>query len=245
MEASPPLSAMQRSSSRGFPCCLRVSISFSSAGLGYPSDSRTMNRSIWESGRSWVPEAPTGFWVAMTTKGSGTGWVIPSTVTVRSSMASRRALWVRLVARLSSSARNRLQRMAPSLYSMAPVALLYTEKPTMSEGSTSGVNWTRLYLRDRTLEKARAMVVLPTPGMSSNRMWPPARMARSAMTSTPSLPTTAFFTSSRMPLGSFIYASSIILQVVLYSNMSQNCDMEVNSALILKKVYKCDTIGPL
>ena len=30
-----------------------------------------MNRSIWESGRSWVPEAPAGFWVAMTRKGWG------------------------------------------------------------------------------------------------------------------------------------------------------------------------------
>ena len=83
-----------------------------------------MNRSIWESGSSWVPEAPAGFWVAMTMKGRGTGWLTPSTVTCPSSMASSRADWVRLVARLSSSARKRLHRAAPFWYSMAPVSRL-------------------------------------------------------------------------------------------------------------------------
>ena len=137
------------------------------------------------------------------------------------------------MARLSSSAKIRLQRMAPSLYSMAPVALLYTEKPTMSEGSTSGVNWTRLYFKLRALEKARAMVVLPTPGMSSKRMWPPARMAKRAMTSTPSLPTTAFFTSSRMPLGSFIHASTIVLRCIVYTRCHRNATWR----LILRKSF--------
>lgn len=36
-------------------------------------DSRMVNRSIWLSGNSWVPAAPTGFWVAMTVKGWGDG----------------------------------------------------------------------------------------------------------------------------------------------------------------------------
>lgn len=40
-----------------------------------------MKRSSWAWGSSWVPAEPTGFWVAMTTKGSGSGWVMPSTVT--------------------------------------------------------------------------------------------------------------------------------------------------------------------
>ncbi|CUP62571.1 Uncharacterised protein [Flavonifractor plautii] len=87
-------------------------------------DRRTMNRSIWESGRSWVPEAPAGFWVAMTRKGWGTGWDTPSTVTCPSSIASSRADWVRLVARLSSSAKKRLHSTAPGWYSIRPASLL-------------------------------------------------------------------------------------------------------------------------
>ena len=79
---------------------------------------RTRKRSNWLSGRRWVPEAPTGFWVAMTRKGWGTGRLTPSTVTWPSSMASSRADWVRLVARFSSSARNRLHMMAPFWYSI-------------------------------------------------------------------------------------------------------------------------------
>ena len=76
-----------------------------------------VKRSSWESGRGWVPAAPTGFWVAMTTKGWGMGRDTPSTVTWPSSMASSRADWVRLVARLSSSAKNRLHIRAPAWYS--------------------------------------------------------------------------------------------------------------------------------
>ena len=72
-----------------------------------------MNRSIWLSGSSEVPAAPVGFWVAMTTKGWGSVWLTPSTVTCPSSMASSRADWVREVARFSSSARNRLHSTAP------------------------------------------------------------------------------------------------------------------------------------
>ena len=71
-----------------------------------------------------MPEAPAGFWVAMTRKGRGTGWDTPSTVTCPSSMASSRADWVRLVARLSSSARNRLHSTAPGWYSIRPASLL-------------------------------------------------------------------------------------------------------------------------
>ena len=161
-------------------------------------DSRRRKRSSWESGSGWVPAAPVGFWVAMTTKGWGTGRLTPSTVTCPSSMASSRADWVRLVARLSSSAKNRLHSTAPGWYSILPVSLFSMEKPVMSEGITSGVNCTRLYCRLRALEKARAMVVLPTPGISSSRMWPRARMASSTLASTWSLPTTAFFTSVKI-----------------------------------------------
>ena len=104
-----------------------------------------MNRSSWLSGRSWVPAAPTGFWVAITTKGSGMGWLTPSTVTWPSSMASSRADWVREVARFNSSARKRLHSTAPGWYCISPVRGSGTLYPVTSEGSTSGVNCTRLY----------------------------------------------------------------------------------------------------
>ena len=176
--------------------CRRRSSSSSWAGVGYPMVSRRRKRSSWESGSRAVPAAPTGFWVAMTMKGRGTGWLTPSTVTWPSSMASSRADWVRLVARLSSSARKRLHSTAPGWYSIRPVSRRYREKPVISEGITSGVNCTRLNRSPRALAKARAMVVFPTPGMSSSRMWPPARMAASTFTSTASFPTMTFFTSA-------------------------------------------------
>ena len=76
-------------------------------------DSRSMNRSSWDSGRGWVPAVPRGFWVAITVKGRGRGWLTLSTVTWPSSMASSRALWVLALVRLISSAKKRLHRAAP------------------------------------------------------------------------------------------------------------------------------------
>ena len=46
-----------------------------------------------------------------------------------------------------------------------------------SEGTVSDVNWTRRVSRPKTFAKVRAVVVLPTPGTSSMRTWPWARMA--------------------------------------------------------------------
>ena len=76
-------------------------------------ESRIINRSSWDSGSSWVPADPTGFWVAITVKGRGRGWLTPSTVTWPSSMASSKALWVLALVRLISSAKNRWHRAAP------------------------------------------------------------------------------------------------------------------------------------
>ena len=45
------------------------------------------------------------------------------------------------------------------------------------------------------LEKARAKVVLPTPGLSSSRMWPRAKMAMSTLHTTASFPRMALRTS--------------------------------------------------
>ena len=76
-------------------------------------ESRIINRSSWDSGSSWVPAEPTGFWVAMTVKGWGRGRLMLSTVTWPSSMASSRALWVLALVRLISSAKNKLHSTAP------------------------------------------------------------------------------------------------------------------------------------
>ena len=87
-----------------------------------------------------MPAVPTGFCVAMTVNGSGTGCVTPSMVTCRSSITSSSADCVLLDVRLISSASSRLHITAPGLYWSAPLALSYTEKPMMSEGTISEVN---------------------------------------------------------------------------------------------------------
>ena len=46
-----------------------------------------------------------------------------------------------------------------------------------SDGSRSGVPWTRPKVPPMDRASALASRVLPTPGTSSNRMWPPARKA--------------------------------------------------------------------
>ena len=87
----------------------------------YPRLRRMKKRSSWASGRGKVPKDSRGFWVAMTRKGSSNFVVTPSTVTCRSSMASRRADWVRGVARLISSASTTLVSRGPGRKSNSPV----------------------------------------------------------------------------------------------------------------------------
>ena len=60
-----------------------------------------------------MPSNSTGFCVAMTMNGRGSGWVCPSTDTCRSLIASSRALCVRGVARLISSASTILAKIGP------------------------------------------------------------------------------------------------------------------------------------
>ena len=93
-------------SSRGSSCSNRSRMRFSSSSVGYPILSLSKKRSTCASGRGKVPSNSMGFWVASTRKGRGKGLVSPSTVICRSCMASRRALCVRGVARLISSASN-------------------------------------------------------------------------------------------------------------------------------------------
>ena len=65
-------------------------------------------------GKGKVPSSSIGFCVAMTRKGRGRSVVSPSTVSWRSSIASRRAACVRGVARLISSARTIWAMSGPS-----------------------------------------------------------------------------------------------------------------------------------
>ena len=133
-----------------------------------------MKRSSWLSGSGCVPAEPTGFSVAMHTNGRGTLCVTPSTVTDSSSMTSSRADWVFALVRLISSPSKRLQFTAPQVKRNACSSRSYMEKPVMSDGMVSGVNCTRLYSRSSAFDSASASVVLPVPGTSSSRIWPPA-----------------------------------------------------------------------
>ena len=93
----------------------------SSSDEGYPMESRIINRSSCASGRGYVPVKLTGFWVAMTMKGSGSGYIFPSTVTCVSAMASSRAACVLGDVRFSSSASIIFFIIDPGLYENSPV----------------------------------------------------------------------------------------------------------------------------
>src|SRR3989338_1628745 len=126
----------------------------------------------------------------MTKKGSGKGLVRLSMDTCLSFMASRRALWVLGVERLISSARTKWWNMGPGLNSKAPELELKTETPRMSLGRRSEVNWILWNERPKLRARARARVVLPTPGTSSMRRWPSEKRQRSAWRTIPALPRT-------------------------------------------------------
>jgi len=81
-----------------------------------------------------------GFCVAMTKKGSGRGMVWPSSETCPSFMASRRADWVRGLARLISSARRTFAKIGPCRRTNSLVRPSKTETPTTSLGNRSLVN---------------------------------------------------------------------------------------------------------
>ncbi len=72
-------------------------------------------RSSCDSGSAKVPSCSCGFCVATTKNGSGSGKVVMSTLTWRSSIASSNALWVRGLARLTSSASSSWVKIGPRL----------------------------------------------------------------------------------------------------------------------------------
>src|SRR5712664_2261755 len=66
----------------------------------------------------------------------------------------------------------------------------------MSDGNRSGVAWMRLNVPPMDRARARARMVLPTPGTSWSSRWPPASSTVTAKSSAARLPTT---TRSRFP----------------------------------------------
>lgn len=72
--------------------------------------------------------------------------------------------------------------------------------PVMSDGNRSGVNWMRENSADMEEDITLASVVLPTPGMSVSKTWPPAKSEIKHKSTTRSLPTTTRRMDSRSRL---------------------------------------------
>ena len=79
-------------------------------------------------------------------------------------MASSSALWVRGLARLTSSASSSWVKIGPWRKLKRWLARSKTDTPMMSAGSRSLVNCTRCQASPSTCASACARVVLPTPG---------------------------------------------------------------------------------
>ncbi len=174
----------------------RARTSTSSTASGYPKLTRMRKRSSCASGSGNVPSYSTGFAVASTWNGASSANVWPSTVIWRSCIASSSAAWVFGGVRLISSASSRPVNSGPRRNTNSPVRWSYTNDPVRSAGSRSGVNCARLNVRPSVCANERAASVLPRPGMSSSRTWPPARMPASTSVRALRLPTTATETSS-------------------------------------------------
>ncbi len=170
------------------PCSLSISSSWTSDG--YPRFNRKRKRSSCASGNGKVPSSSIGFWVAMTKNGSGSGWVASSTVTWRSCIASRRLDCARGVARLISSTSTMFAMSGPGRYSNRPARWSKIDTPVMSDGTMSGVHWTRRKSRSSERARARASVVFPTPGTSSSSTWPSTRSAAKSCSTGSFVPTT-------------------------------------------------------
>ena len=114
-------------------------------------------------------------------------------------MTSRRADWVLGLARLISSASTIWAKTGPAWKPHSPVFWSYMLTPVMSLGSRSGVNWIRECDPDMTAAMARARAVLPVPGASSSRRWPPASMVVRARRMVGTLSSRATETPSTSP----------------------------------------------
>src|ERR687888_763976 len=126
-----------------------------------------VKRSSCASGSGYVPSYSIGFCVAMTMKGRTSSYVWPSIVTWFSCMHSSSAACVFGEARLISSTRSRFANTGPGLNPNSFERWLKTFTPVTSEGSRSGVNWSRENAASSERASAFASIVFPTPGKSS------------------------------------------------------------------------------
>src|SRR5215210_1346542 len=148
----------------------------SSASGGYPIAIRMVKRSSCASGSGYVPSYSIGFWVAMTMNGSGSACVTPSIVTWFSCIDSSSAACVLGDAWLISSTSRRFVKTGPGRNSNSFDRWSNTLTPVTSDGSRSGVNWSRENEQSIDRESALARTVFPTPGKSSMMRWPSATM---------------------------------------------------------------------
>ena len=114
----------------------------------------------------------------MTMNGGASWYETPSTVTWRSCMHSRSAACVFGEARLISSTRRTLANTGPGRNSNSFERWLKTLTPVTSDGSRSGVNWSRENEQSTERASAFARVVFPTPGKSSMIRCPSERRQR-------------------------------------------------------------------
>ncbi len=119
-----------------------------------------------------MPSYSIGFCVAMTMNGRPSSYVVPSIVTWFSCMHSSSAACVFGEARLISSTRSMFANTGPGRNSNSFERWLKTLTPVMSDGSRSGVNWTREKEQSSERASALASIVFPTPGKSSMIRWP-------------------------------------------------------------------------
>ena len=130
--------------------------------------------------------------------GAGSLRVCPSTLTWPSAIASSSAAWVFGGVLLISSASSSWVNTGPGRNTISADRWSYSGAPVTSEGSRSGVNWILANSSPSTCANDRAMSVLPKPGTSSSRTWPPARMPISTSSRVRRRPTTARSSSSKM-----------------------------------------------
>ena len=112
----------------------------------------------------------------MTIKSLGSLYVLPATVTWRSSIASSMADWTLAGARFISSANIILPKMGPGSKRNVriPFSSYSFSLPKISEGTKSGVNWILENLESMISAIVRTVFVLASPGNPSTKILPSA-----------------------------------------------------------------------
>ena len=134
-------------------------------------------RSSCASGSGYVPWKSTGFWVAITRNGPAAGrGPVDRDLRLADRLEQRRPACAGS-ARLISSGEQHVGDDRTALNENDPSRGSKMDEPRMSAGNRSGVNCTRLKSAGRRRARLLASMVLPTPGTSSSRRWPPVSSA--------------------------------------------------------------------